>query len=164
MSGWLKAALAAAVVAGLGAIAATVWVGARVREATVVEDPYEAGLRHGERSAACSVAARPCTAPLDGGHVTLELGPRPLRTMRELTVRAELRGVPATAVTVSFAMPGMDMGPNAVRLAPAGPGRFQGAGVLVRCPSGRKGWAADVTVERPGAPAATARFAFAVEE
>jgi nitrogen fixation protein FixH len=254
-------------VAGLGAIVATVVVGARVREETVVARPYEDGLRHdaergaraalglevrlappeagegpiafelidgagrpvddgavtlelsrpdtsrdmraaaaraggsgrwsaalafpaagpwdvrfdvargGDRvrlerrvqvQAPCDLGAGPCTRPLaGGGEVTLELSPRPLAPMRELAVAASLRGVPGAegaAVAVSFAMPGMDMGRNEARLAPAGAGRHAGRAVLVRCPSGRGDWTAEVRVERPGAPAGTARFRLAVRE
>jgi len=115
----------------------------------------------------CSLAAGPCTLPLAGGAVTLELSPRPLRTMAELAVTARLRGPAASspaAVEVAFEMAGMDMGPNVSRLAPGRDGRFGGKGVLVRCPSGRNDWVAEVRVARPGEPPARARFAFAVSE
>ena len=123
-----------------------------------------------------------------GGEVTLALGPRPLRTMEDLAVRVDLtpphpdplpRGagereerqpgpVPRGAgereeteerrVAVSFEMPGMDMGENRAVLAPAGPGRFAGKTVLVRCPSGRTDWVAAVEVAIPGASPLVARF------
>lgn len=117
-------------------------------------------------STPCSVADRACTLPLaTGGEVTLDLGPRPLRTMAELAVSVDVRGAPgATSVDVSFEMPGMDMGPNVSRLAPAEGGRFGGKGVLVRCPSGRRDWTAEVRVSRAGAPAARARFPFTLAE
>lgn len=114
----------------------------------------------------CSVADRPCTLALAGGEVTLDLGPRPLRTMADLSVAVELRGlaVAPAAVEVSFEMAGMDMGANVSLLSPAGGGRFAGKGVLVRCPSGRKDWIAEVRVAAPGAPPASARFPFTVRE
>jgi len=277
MTGRLKLALAAAIAAALGAIAATIWVGASVREETVVARPYEDGLRHdaerharaalglsvrllplgdapeagagpidfeladragrpledaavrielsrpetsrGERSAearsqgggrfsadlgfpeagpwdvrfdvavgrggdrvrlerrvvaraACDLGTGPCTRPLPGGgDVTLELSPRPLRTMRDLAVRAELRGpgapTPGTTVAISFTMRDMDMGRNEValtRAAAPGSGPHVGTAVLVRCPSGRGDWFADVRVSRPGEPPETARFRLTVAE
>jgi nitrogen fixation protein FixH len=269
----VQLALAAAVVAALGVIGGTIWIGSRVREETVVANPYEEGLGHdaerrarealglavtlldpapevgsaplafalsdaggrplegaavsvqisrpetsrdarsaqsrplgGGRYAAdlafpapgawdvrfdvrrgedrvrlerrvaarapCDLAAGPCTRPLPGGgEVTLEVAPRPLRTMRELTVAAELKtGPPAPppdpspAVSVSFSMPGMEMGENRTALAPAGPGRYAGRAVLVRCPSGRRAWVADVTVGGPGASPRAARFTLTVAE
>jgi len=118
------------------------------------------------RPDACDPGAARCTAPLDrGGTVALELGPRPLRTMRELTVRAVPGGVPAgAAVTVSLSMDGMEMGRNEVRLAEASPGRYEGKAVLVRCPSGRQDWTARVTVAPPGEPPRTTRFHLRVVE
>ena len=140
---------------------------------------------------ACDLGAGPCTAPLSGGgQVTLELGPRPLRTMKDLAVRAAVSrggeardGAPAPSslsptggegrgeraagagvkISVSFTMPGMEMGRNEVALEP-GPDGFAGKAVLVRCPSGRKQWAADVAVTRGGAAPETARFPFTVVE
>lgn len=166
MNPW-KLALAAAVAAGLGAIAATIWVGAGVREDTVVAKPYEEGLAHLE----CDLAAGPCTRPFaGGGELLLELSPRPLRAMQELAVRVEIRepagaaGAPEReAVTASFSMPGMFMGENRVALAREAPGRWRGAAVLVACPSGRRDWAADVAATRAGGARDSARFLFRVE-
>jgi nitrogen fixation protein FixH len=165
------AGLAAAVVA---LIAGTVWIAARVREETVVSNPYEEGLRLGRKDGgaaaarACDVGAGPCALPLPGGgEVRLELGPRPLVTMKELAVRVDLGAGAASdraSVSVSFSMPGMNMGENRSRLAPAAPGRFEGKAVLVRCPSGGREWLADVEVAAPGAPARSARFPLTVAE
>ena len=128
--------------------------------------------------APCDLAAGPCTRPLpDGAQVTLELGPRPLRTMRDLAVRASVRwptrlervresqAYPVD-LSVAFSMPGMEMGQNRVRLEPARDG-WQGTAVLVRCPSGRRSWLAEVTVALRGADrdaAQTARFPLTVAE
>ncbi|BDG01907.1 FixH family protein [Anaeromyxobacter oryzae] len=119
--------------------------------------------------ARCDLAANPCTLDLGGGGaVTLELGPRPLRTMADLVVAAEVRqgGAPldGAAVAVAFEMQGMDMGPNRTSLARAGAGRYAGKAVLVRCPSGRKDWSARVTVAPAGGAPRTADVAFRVEE
>jgi nitrogen fixation protein FixH len=111
--------------------------------------------RHGE-GPSCDVGRGPCTRPLpSGADVTLELGPRPLGTMRELAVTARVRDgagpVERASVSVAFDMKGMEMGPNTTPLAPAGRGEWVGKAVLVRCPSGRKDWTATVSVARPGA-------------
>jgi hypothetical protein len=58
----------------------------------------------------------------------------------------------------------MEMGENRAVLSAAGPGRWEGTAVLVRCPSGRRGWVADVAVARGAPPARAARFALTVEE
>jgi hypothetical protein len=169
-----KLGVAAVIAAVLGATAATIAIAARVGEETVVASPYEEGLRHDAArarhapGAPCDLRASACTLPLGGGGtVTLELSPRPLRTMRELAVRAEVRGAAGdegAAVLVSFEMEGMRMGENVARLAPAGNGRHEGRAVLVRCPSGRRDWTAALRVERAGVPPSAALFRFTVEE
>jgi hypothetical protein len=157
MNVWMKVAVAAAILGALGAIVATVWVGSKVREETVVARPYEEGLVQ-----TCDAGEARCTRPLDGGgEVTLDLGPRPLRTMKELDVRVQVAGAPAAEVSVAFAMPGMQMGENRAVLAASGGGRFEGKAVLVRCPSGRKDWVAVVSV---APPTRTVRFRLSVIE
>jgi hypothetical protein len=163
----LPLAVAGAVVAVTGL---TIWVGVLAREDTVVERPYEEGLRYDEArrarvaghahahaappAPACDLGAGPCAATLADLTLTADLGPRPLAAMRSLTVNAELRraGAPVEGaeVAVSFAMAGMHMGRNVVPLAPAGAGRYAGAAVLVRCPSGRRDWVATFEVRRGG--------------
>lgn len=171
-------AVAAATAGAFGAIVATVWIGARVREDTVVPNPYEEGLRLAEvrgraeveREAACDLSAGPCTRRLPWrGEVTLEMAPRPLRTMAELQVRATLRdadvpGAGSGEVSVAFSMVGMEMGTNEVRLAPDGGAAWTGTAVLVRCPSGRKDWVAEVRVGPPGGIVRAERFPFTVRE
>lgn len=119
--------------------------------------------------AGCVLAAGPCTLDLGGGTaVTLDLAPRPLRTMADLAVAARVTraGAPldGAEVSVGFEMQGMDMGPNRSALAAAGTGRYAGRAVLVRCPSGRRDWRARVTVAVPGGAARTADAAFQVAE
>jgi hypothetical protein len=160
----------------------TIALGARVREDTVVQHPYEEGLAaqhaaampaghdHAHATAAasaCDLGAGPCTSVLDGAELRLELGPRPLAAMRELAVAATVLdgGAPVDGaeLELSFAMPGMDMGQSAVRLAPAGGGRYAGKAVLVRCHSGRRDWQATVALRR-GGRAAQATLAITLGE
>jgi hypothetical protein len=175
-------ALIAVVAAGLGAVAVTVAVGSSVREPTVVGNPYEAGLHHAEAVAArrarapaqpsaaraCDLGASRCAKAAGDVDVTLDLAPRPLRTLSDLGAAVELRrgGAPVDGATVvlSFDMRGMTMGPNRRTLLAAGAGRYAGKAVLVRCLSGRKDWVATVAVELPGAAPVTASFDFAVAE
>ena len=176
---YLPLAVAAAVVALTGL---TIWVGALAREDTVVERPYEEGLRYGQEhdngkkpvqaaddhsEPACDLGAGPCTSALGDLAITAELAPRPVAPMSSLAVTVEVRrgGVPVDGaeVTVSFVMAGMHMGDNVVALAPAGPGRFSGTAVLVRCPSGRRDWKTTVAV-REGAAERRAELALRAAE
>jgi hypothetical protein len=177
-------ALAVVVAAGIGTVGATIAIGSSVKEQTVVANPYEAGLHHGEAVAtqkqgraapegargvapACDLGAGPCAQPAGSYEVRLELAPRPLRTMAELAAVMELRkdGAPVdgAVVTLAFDMRGMSMGENRRQLVGAGGGRYTGKAVLVRCPSGRKDWIATVALGEPPATS-VARFEFRVEE
>ncbi len=121
-------------------------------------------------AAACDLAAGACARRLSGDvEVKVALGPRPLRTMRELVVSVAVGrgGAPdadASSISVAFSMPGMEMGENRVRLERRGPGLFEGRAVLVRCPSGRRDWTAAVSIAHPRAPAGPLRFPLTVEE
>jgi hypothetical protein len=178
-------ALGVVVAVGLGAVGATVAVGSGVREPTVVANPYEAGLHHGEAVAAqrlqraaparaqrvapaCDLAAGPCAGPAGPFDVTLDLGPRPLRTMAELAAVVDVRrggaALDGARVVLSFDMRGMSMGENRRTLDGLGNGRYAGKAVLVRCPSGRKDWVATLAVDADGEPPAVARFEFWVDE
>jgi hypothetical protein len=175
----MRIAIAVVAAAALGAVVAAIVVGVRIAEPTVVADPYEAGLRYDDGRHAHDVAAvgarapprcdpsrAPCVRPLPGATVTLEVAPRPVRAMADLLFTVTVvppAAAGAGAGRIALSMPGMYMGENRVALAPAGSGRWQGRGVLVRCPSGRRTWIADVELPAPGAGVPpTASFTFEV--
>jgi len=120
--------------------------------------------------AACDLQAGPCTLPAGPDVlVTLDVSPRPIRALAELTFTVETRrgkDPAAGAVEISLEMPGMFMGENRVALAAVEPGRHRGKGTVVRCGSGRRDWVAEVTLTAPapGAPPARAVFPFTVAE
>ncbi len=183
----MKALIAVVALAGFGAVAGAIWMGVRTREPTVVADPYEEGLHYDQHRhptatltatptptatatgtatpaptpapTPCDLAAGPCSARIGEARVTLDVAPRPLRAMTELTFTVDVsRGaLPGgdQAVDLALTMPGMYMGENRVLLAPLGGGRHRGRGVVVRCPSGHRTWAAEVSV-RPREPATAA--------
>ncbi len=176
----MKLVSAAVCLIGFGAVAGALWVGHHLAEPTVVADPYEAGLHyddaHHEHDAAavgpraapsCDLGRGACARAVAGATVVLEISPRPIRAMTEVTftVAARRGGTPLSdrAVEVALSMPGMYMGENRVRLAPAGGGRYQGRGTIVRCPSGGRAWRAEVSVAAPvprGADPIRAEFTF----
>ena len=128
----LVAAVAAA------SIAATLAIGGRLREDTVVPDPYEAGVRWDRdhpragadaarpgaaasavarpAAARCNLADGPCHRAADDLAIALDVSPRPLRTLSRLALAADVSagGAPVADATVevAFAMPGMTMGQN----------------------------------------------------
>lgn len=107
----------------------------------------------------CDVHRGPCTRELSDTRVALDISPKPVTAMTDLTFRITLEGKePISAPYIDLGMPGMKMGPNRVSLQPVGNGVYEGTGIIVRCPSGKRTWKATVTL--PGA--GTAEFVFDV--
>lgn len=100
----------------------------------------------------CDLHAGPCTQAFSENSVTLEVTPRPVKAMQDLLFKvtlAEKLSQTPIAPYIDLGMPGMNMGPNRVQLKPAGNATYEGHGVIVRCPSGRRTWQAMVII--PGA-------------
>ena len=88
---------------------------------------------------------------LGGREVLLSITPWPPRAMRELDFAATLPGYAGKASPyVELSMEGMEMGRNRVDLSRGADGRYRGAGVIVRCPGGRRDWEATVTAPGTG--------------
>jgi len=102
----------------------------------------------------CDLHTQACTRPLAAGvAVTLEVTPKPVKAMQDLSFKVTLSGRQSTApndLYIDLGMPGMKMGPNRVRLNAAGNNTYTGQGVIVRCPSGRRIWQATVIVPEVG--------------
>jgi hypothetical protein len=99
----------------------------------------------------CDIHAGPCRAAMTDTEVSLEISPRPVKAMQELTFTVSFAGKqPGAAPYIDLGMPGMNMGRNRVTLKPAGESGFEGKGVIVRCPSGRRTWKATVTAPNLG--------------
>jgi hypothetical protein len=107
----------------------------------------------------CDIQQGPCARPLAERVVTLDILPKPVRAMRDLTFRVSVSGRRLTSNPyIDLGMPGMNMGPNRVDLKPVGGDTYEGRGVIVRCPSGRRTWKATVTLPDEG----TVEFVFDV--
>ena len=101
----------------------------------------------------CDLHAGPCTQTLGGVEVILEATPKPIKAMQDLSFKITLTGKLPTAPKapyIDLGMPGMKMGPNRVQLKPAGNDAYEGRGVIIKCPSGRKIWQATVTIPEAG--------------
>jgi hypothetical protein len=83
--------------------------------------------------------------------VSLEITPRPVKAMQDLVFKVSVQGAsPAEPLRIDLGMPAMKMGPNQVVLKPTGSGKYEGSGVIVRCPSGKRTWFANVIVPGSG--------------
>ena len=107
----------------------------------------------------CDIHQTACTNSLSDCTVTLDIEPKPVKAMVDLTFEVILSGKnPTENPYIDLGMPGMDMGPNRVTLHPAENNRYKGKGIIVRCPSGRRTWKASVTIPDVG----TTEFIFDV--
>jgi hypothetical protein len=100
----------------------------------------------------CDIQKGPCEKIVDGTRISLEVTPRPVRAMRDLTFKVTVSdfGRLSASPYIDLNMPAMDMGPNRVILKDLGQGVFEGGGVIVRCRSGRKTWRARITLPNLG--------------
>lgn len=101
----------------------------------------------------CDLHNAMCRQELADKIITLEVFPRPVTAMTDLTFKVHYSGqVPSDAAMpyIDLGMPGMNMGPNRVSLIPKANGAYEGKGVIVKCPSGRRTWQATVTIPEVG--------------
>ena len=101
----------------------------------------------------CDLHQGACTQNLAGFTVTLEVSPRPVKAMHDLLFQVTFSGkLPSNTKLpyIDLGMPGMKMGPNRVQLKSEGNHTYEGRGVIVKCPSGRRTWRARVTIPDVG--------------
>lgn len=99
-----------------------------------------------ETTVDCDIQKGPCEKAVGDARITLDIGPRPVAAMRELvfSVRLDGFGSRPDEIVLSLTMPGMQMGENNIKLKKNAQGVYQAAGVIVRCPSGKTVWRADL--------------------
>ena len=99
----------------------------------------------------CDAHRGACLQSLGDFTVSLEITPRPVKAMQDLVFKVTIRGHrPSTIPYIDLGMPRMKMGPNRVLLRETQKGDYEGKGVIVRCPSGRRTWFANVTIPGSG--------------
>jgi len=108
-------------------------------------------------AAECDFSRGTCTATSGNAAVTLDITPKPVRSMRELFFTVTVKGARIQApLLLVLSMPGMYMGRNEVVLKQVQDGSFTGRGIIPRCPTGKNLWQADIAI--PGGGSASYRF------
>jgi hypothetical protein len=119
---------------------------------------FTAGRSHADTIAdSNAIHAAPCTKTAAGRQVTLEIDPKPVRHMQELTFRVSIDpcdGIPSN-ILLDLGMPGMVMGRNQVRMSRKSASAWEGKGIIVRCMSGRRLWRATLLRPELGNPSFT---------
>lgn len=104
-----------------------------------------------------AIHSGPCSKKAANRVVTLEIDPKPVRHMKELTFRVTVSpddGMPAMLL-LDLGMPGMVMGKNQLKMARKSDGSWEGKGVIVRCMSGGNLWKATIISPELGNPGFT---------
>jgi hypothetical protein len=99
----------------------------------------------------CDLNRTSCTQSLVGCQVTFDINPKPIQAMKNLTFLVIVSGKkPEAEPFIDLGMSGMKMGPNRVILRLVKGATYQGEGMVVKCPSGKKTWQAIVTIPSLG--------------
>ena len=95
----------------------------------------------------CDIQSGGCRKQINGRTVDLNIFPKPVKAMKDLTFQVKISGDPLSKPPfIDLGMPGMKMGPNQVILKRNDAAIYEGQGVIVRCKSGRTIWQATVTL------------------
>jgi hypothetical protein len=104
-----------------------------------------------ENRTTCDIQRGSCLIETgEGMTIEFDIQPKPVAAMSELSFIVNLNrgGTPLTdaSTELDLSMPGMFMGRNRPVLKHVYNGRYEGKGIITRCPSGKKTWQAEVTV------------------
>ncbi len=94
----------------------------------------------------CDIHTGPCIKRSGIYSVMLNIKPRPVEAMKELEFEVLIKdgSISADIIMIELTMPGMSMKENMIILKRTGIGRYSGQGIIVRCPSGKKTWQANI--------------------
>ena len=105
----------------------------------------------------CTIHQGPCTITAGSHTVTLNIKPKPVSAMKELTFSVTVTPcdrLPDTLL-LDLSMPGMAMGKNQVTLVKKSACTYEGKGIIVRCMNGRTLWQVTLLSDKLNNPAFT---------
>ncbi|NTV06293.1 MAG: hypothetical protein HGA59_07285 [Chlorobiaceae bacterium] len=105
----------------------------------------------------CNIHQGPCTITTGSRSFTLNIEPKPVSAMKELTFSVTVtpcNKLPDTLL-LDLSMPGMQMGKNQVTLVRKSGCIYEGKGIIVRCMSGRTLWQVTILSDELKNPAFT---------
>ncbi len=105
----------------------------------------------------CTINQGPCSITAGSHTVTLNIEPKPVSAIKELTFSVTVSPcdkLPDTLL-LDLSMPGMMMGKNQVTLFKKSACHYEGKGIIVRCMSGRTLWQVTILSDDLNNPAFT---------
>jgi len=145
-------ALAAGLLAGFAVLlGVSVYIAERMNDGTVEENYYGKSLDYFRAGEPAGGTEGPFVAVAGDQKILLDIAPKPVKAMRELTFSVEVPGYGGAGNPwIDLGMAGMRMPPNRIDLRKEGDGRYRGKGVVVKCPSGMRTWTAAVNLPGKG--------------
>jgi hypothetical protein len=99
----------------------------------------------------CDIQHQPCIQQVSGTSVFFDIQPKPVKAMKDLIFEIKVKNMDlAEPPVIDLGMPGMEMGPNHVKMKMIAAGVYQGTGIIVRCPSGKTIWQANINLPGKG--------------
>jgi hypothetical protein len=99
----------------------------------------------------CDIQHQPCIQQVSGTSVLFDIQPKPVKAMKNLIFEVKVKDMDlAEPPVIDLGMPGMEMGPNHVKMKMIAAGVYQGTGIIVRCPSGKTIWQANINLPGKG--------------
>lgn len=96
----------------------------------------------------CDLHRQACSVDIPGGgHIELDIAPRPIPVVKPLQIKVTLTGITASKLEIDFSGEAMNMGFNRRMLVAGKDGRFSGDAMLPVCITGRMLWRATLLVE-----------------
>ena len=124
-----------------------IWAGILFIDLVLFSLVFPGSALAGEIKLDCDIQSGSCQKQIKGRTVQLEILPKPVEAMKDLTFQVKISGEPLSQTPfIDLGMPGMKMGPNRVILKQNGAATYEGQGVIVRCPSGKTIWQAMVSL------------------
>ncbi len=115
----------------------------------------------------CDIHKSHCFKSIGDISVIFDCNPKPVKSMSEIifsvTLKEKDKPIPDASVEIYLTMPGMFMGENRILLVHKEKGRYEGKGVIMRCPSGKRIWKADIIIECPSKKTVHAAYVFEVK-
>ncbi|WP_299198135.1 hypothetical protein [uncultured Amphritea sp.] len=105
----------------------------------------------------CDLNKQSCTVDMGEVSITLDIQPRPVRSLIPLNYRVSIDGARASKVMINLQGSEMYMGINQTELTPVEniPGDFSGKGELAVCTTGEMLWRLTVSAETAAGPLTT---------